>query len=245
MMKFKNIFFITVILLAICSISAISAEEIADDNGVDIISSDLDSADIVSTDVSSEVSLIQENGTDADGDGNSTESSIVSSDLVKYYKNDSQYEATFFDASGNPLANKTIPVEINGKTYNRTTDVNGLLIFSINLNPGSYVIKVTNPETNEFALNNITVLPTLFGNDVRKSFRNDTQYYVNVLNGQGSPLADTTITFNINGLFYQRTTDADGWGALNIKLSAAANTYYVTSMYGGCIISNKIIIKPA
>lgn len=242
MMNFKNIFFITLILLAICSISAISAEEIADDTGVDIISSDLDSADIVSTDISNEMSLIQENGTDADGDGNSTESSIVSSDLVKYYKNDSQYEATFFDASGNPLANKSIPIEINGMKYTRDTDLNGLMIMSINLNPGSYVIKVTNPETNEFALNNITVLPTLFGNDVRKSFRNDTQYYVNVLNGQGSPLADTTITFNINGVFYNRTTNKNGIATMNINLNPGNYIITAYNILKGEVTSNNITV---
>lgn len=241
-MNFKNIFFITLILLAICSISAISAEEIADDTGVDIISSDLDSADIVSTDISNEMSLIQENGTDADGDGNSTESSIVSSDLVKYYKNDSQYEATFFDASGNPLANKSIPIEINGMKYTRDTDLNGLMIMSINLNPGSYVIKVTNPETNEFALNNITVLPTLFGNDVRKSFRNDTQYYVNVLNGQGSPLADTTITFNINGVFYNRTTNKNGIATMNINLNPGNYIITAYNILKGEVTSNNITV---
>lgn len=242
MMNFKNIFFITVILLAICSISAISAEEIADDTGVDIISSDLDSADIVSTDVSSEMSLIQENGTDTDGDGNSTESSIVSSDLVKYYKNDSQYEATFFDASGNPLVNKIIPVEINGMTYNRTTDVNGLLMFSINLNPGSYVIKVTNPATNEFALNNITVLPTLIGSDVRKSFRNATQYNVKVLDGQGAPLANADVRFNINGLLYDRTTDKNGIATMNINLRPGNYIITAYNILKGEATSNNITV---
>ncbi len=243
MMNFKNIFFITIILLAIFSISAISAEEIADDNGVDIISSDLDSADIVSTDISSDVSLIQENGTDTDDDGNSTQSSIVSSDLVKYYKNDTQYEATFFDASGNPLANKTIPIEINGVKYNRTTDVNGLMRMSINLNPGGYVIKVTNPATNEFALNNITVLPTLIGNDVRKSFKNATQYYLMVLDGQGKALPNADITFNINGVMYERKSNEYGIARLNINLNPGN---YVISAYkgNGEVTSNNITVLP-
>ena len=99
-MKFKNIFLITVILLAIFSISSISAEEIAD-NEMNIISEDINS-DIISIDDVSGDNLIQkETSEGSEGDGNGT-SSIQSTDLVKYYKNDTQYEATFFDGEGNP-----------------------------------------------------------------------------------------------------------------------------------------------
>ena len=71
------------------------------------------------------------------------------------------------------------------------------------------------------------------------------QFRAYLCDGQGNPYPDQNVTFNIHGIMYQRTTDSDGVAALNIKLSAAADTYLITSMYNGCTISNKIIIKPA
>lgn len=250
MMNFKNIFLISIILLAIVSLSGVTAHDIADDNSVEIISWDLNSDNIISTNINGE-SFIQEDSTEGSSvvengsDDNISESSIVSSDLVKYYKNDSQYEATFYDGEGNPLVNASIPIEINGAHYNRTTNSSGTMKFSINLNPGDYVIKVTNPATNEFALNNVTVLSTLLSNDVVKSYKNGTQYYVTVLNGQGNPLANANVVLNIHGVFYNRTTNSSGVARLAINLNSASKPYIITAQGpDGLMISNNITVLP-
>ncbi len=47
---------------------------------------------------------------------------IEGKDLIKYYKNATQYSATFFDGQGNVLANREITFNIIGKTYNMMTD---------------------------------------------------------------------------------------------------------------------------
>ena len=239
-MKFKNIFLITIILLAIFSISAISAEEIADD-GTNIISADLNS-DIISIDDVSDDSLIQDGTSEgSEGDGNGT-SSIQSSDLVKYYKNDTQYKATFFDAEGNLLTDQVIPIIINGVNYTRTTNGNGTITFPINLNAGNYTIGVTNPVTNETASNKITVLSTLKANDLVKTYRNATQFEILVLDGQGNPLQNNVVTFNINGVFYERTSNEKGIAQLNINLEP--KTYVITAFsgYNGETTANNITV---
>jgi uncharacterized protein (DUF2141 family) len=258
-MNFKNVFFISIILLAIFSISAISAEDVADINeDVDIISADLESVDVISTDVISEESIIQENSSDdtniddnssddTNDDGNSsdentTQSSIESSDVVKYFKNDTQFEATFYDAEGNPLVNQTVKIGINGAEYNRTTNANGGIKFSINLSPGNYVIKSTNPVTNETVFNNVTVLPTIRGNDVVKSYKNATQYLVNVVDGQGNPLKNSQVQFNINGIFYNRTTNEKGVAQLNINLIPGPYVVTAFNMANGDRISNNVTV---
>ena len=256
-MNFKRIYLITIILLAIFSISAIGAEEISNnDTGVDIISSDVNAADeIISID---EDNVIQANSTDVGGsdsnatdanstsgnvtDENATKSSIVSNDLTKYYKNDSQYEATFYDNDGNPLVGQKIPVKVNGVTYTRTTKENGSILFAINLPSGDYVIEVANPVTNETATNNIKVLSTLESKDLVKYYRNDTQYLVNVLNGQGGPLANTVVTLNINGVFYNRTSNANGTAKLNINLSPGKYVITAVNTANGDVISNNITV---
>ena len=240
-MNFKNIFLITVILLAIFSISAISAEEIAD-NEINIISADLDS-DVVSVDNADGDALIQDDASPStESDENGTESSIQSSDVVKYYKNDTQYTATFFEANGNPLVDQKIPIFINNGNYSRTTNSNGTINFLINLAAGNYTITVANPVTRETASNNVTVLPTLKANDVVKTYRNDTQYEALVLDGQGKALANTVVTFNINGVFYNRTSKANGIAKLNINLEPKSYVITAVRTDNGETISNNITV---
>ncbi len=255
-MKFKNIFFITIILLTVLSISAVSAENTVDNIDVDLIATDLNSVDVISTDNINEESLICENSSATDTSGNATDvagnatddltntttdSSIKSNDLVKYYKNDTQYTASFYDSEGNPLVNQIIPININGLNYNRTTNSSGFIFFSINLNPGVYALKVTNPVTNESVINNITVLSTLNADDVVKSYKNGTQYYLTVLDGQGNPLANADVTFNINGVMYERKSNASGIAKLNINLNSGK--YVITALGpNGLRISNNITV---
>lgn len=244
-MKFKNILFFTIILLAIFSVSAVSAEDIANDNGVNIIGDNVGSSDIISSDIGDE-KLIGENINEVNEVvGNSSDvtnqSSIKSNDLTKYYKNDSQYEASFFDSEGNPLVNQIIPININGKDYNRTTDASGAISFAINLMPGNYIIKVINPVTKETALNNITVLSTMIANDIVKTYKNATQYSITLLNGQGKPDANAKVIFNIHGVFYERVANVKGVASLNINLNPGN---YVLTAYNelGLQISNKITV---
>jgi len=219
-MKFKNIFFITLLLLTLFSISLVSAE---------------DSDNVLSQDISDDSGVLLANESSAQA------SSIVSSDLTKYYKNDSQYYATFYDNDGNPLNNKTVHITINNGYYERNTNATGGIKFSINLNPGEYLLNATNPVTNETVFNNITVLSTLSGDNIEKYYRNGTQYYVSALDGQGKALANANITMNINGVIYTRQTNASGVAKLSINLNAG--NYTITSTHpNGEKYSNNITV---
>ena len=46
----------------------------------------------------------------------------------------------------------------------------------------------------------ITIKPTINGDDLVKYHKNDTQYYVGFTDNKGTPLTNTEITFNINGV---------------------------------------------
>lgn len=140
---------------------------------------------------------------------------IESSNLVKYYKNDSQFAVK-------TLANSKVIFEINGKNYTKTSDKNGIASMSINLRPGNYTMKTYT--LGNVITNNITVLSTINGKNIVKMYRNGTQFYATFLKGDGSPLANTNVTFNINGVFYTKQTDKNGIAKLNINLRP--NTYY-------------------
>ena len=160
-------------------------------------------------------------------------------DLTKYYKNASQYSLRLLDDKGNPVgAGVSIQLNINGIFYTKTSDANGYVKMNINLPPGTYII------TAEYkglrASNTIKVLSVLETKDLNMKFRDGSKFEAKVLDGQGNPYAGQTVTFNINGVFYTKTTDADGIARLNINLPAG--TYIITSMYNGLNAANNVKI---
>ncbi|MCQ2961205.1 MAG: chitobiase/beta-hexosaminidase C-terminal domain-containing protein, partial [archaeon] len=64
--------------------------------------------------------------------------SIVSSNLVKYYRNGSHWVARLLDGNGNPLAGKTLTFNIDTHTYTRVSDDDGYCYMTINLRPGTF-----------------------------------------------------------------------------------------------------------
>ncbi len=165
---------------------------------------------------------------------------LVAQDLVKYYRNDSQFYVSLIDGQGNPVKNTTITMNINGVFYNRTTNENGTAKLNINLIPGVYVLTAVDPLTGLGMSYNITVLPVLTGEDVNMTYLNNNSFKVKLVDGTGKVLANETITFNINGVFYNRTTDANGIAKLNIRLMPGE--YIITSQHADAVISNKITI---
>ena len=169
---------------------------------------------------------------------------VVSENLTKIEKAPDRFEAVFTDSDGNALANKNVTFGLNGITYTRTTDANGKAGMNINLVPGTYSIKTTNPVTNESATNTITVLPRFTeDSDLVKYFRNDSQYVLKVLDDNGNPAkAGEIVTYNINGVFYNRTTNATGHVKLNINLPP--DTYIITAEYKGCKVAHTVKVLP-
>ena len=111
--KMKNKKYLVIISLAILffSINCISAS----DNATDLLS-------------------IDDNGDDVLSYGYN---SIETHDMVKTVGNATQYEATLYDNDHRPLKNTRVPLEINKKTYYRTTDSMGFIKMNINLMPAA------------------------------------------------------------------------------------------------------------
>ena len=171
-------------------------------------------------------------------------STIMSNDLIKCYRNASQFYATILDYDGNPVKNKAITFNINGVFYNRQTNENGIVKLNINLVSGDYIITTENLITGERASNNIKVLSLIVENkNLVKYYRNDSQYSVKILGDDGNPVgAGKTVRFNINGVFYERHTNESSIAKLNINLNPG--NYIITAEYNGCRVSNNITVKP-
>jgi hypothetical protein len=173
-------------------------------------------------------------------------STVNGTDVVKMYRNDTQYFATFLDSEGKYLADGTaVKFNINGVMYERKISGDkGLARLNINLPAGEYIITAINPKTGENAANNITVLATIVENkDITKYYKNATQYTLKVLGADGKPVgAGENVTFNINGVMYTRTTNASGIAKMNINL--LPGDYVITADYKGYRVSNNIKVLP-
>ena len=171
---------------------------------------------------------------------------VNGTDVVKVYRNATQYYATFRDSEGNYLPDgTTVRFNINGVFYDRKVSGDkGLARLNLNLEQGNYILTAMNPVTGENAANNITIIPKLVENrDITKFFRNGTQYTVKVIKDDGKAAgAGEVVRFNINGVFYERTTNASGIAQMNINLNPG--DYIITAEYGGCRVSNNIKVLP-
>ena len=165
-------------------------------------------------------------------------STINGSDITKYFRNGTQFYATFYDAMGNPLINETVRFNINGVIYEKRTNNKGTANLTISLYPGSYILTAYHPNGESHGYN-INVLSTLIdNNNITMYYRDGTAFTIKVIDGQGKPLANTTVRFNINGVFYDKVTDENGIAKLGIRLYP--NNYIITSSYNGLEVSNNI-----
>ena len=168
-------------------------------------------------------------------------STILGNDTTLYFLNGTSYVAKFLDSDGNALANTTVKFNINGVFYTRVTDENGMASLNIRLDPKLYIITAYNPVTGEQRANEVTVLPRIIAEDLSMKYLDGSSFNATLVDGQGKAVAGVNITFNVNGVFYHKTTDANGVARLNIRLMPG--DYIITSTYDKCWASNKITIS--
>ena len=156
---------------------------------------------------------------------------LSSESVVKYYKGPERLYVNLTNVRGDKLAGETLYITVNGITYSRVTNADGVCSLPINLPSGEYEVSIVYNTSElydpiEYTVN-ATVLSTVVGEDLVKVFCNDSQYWARFTDSEGNPLAKTSVTFNINGVFYSRVTNSDGWAKLNINLPAGE--YIITA----------------
>ena len=213
------------------TINGRTSEKVTDDNGIASMGINLNSGVYITT--------TEYNGTKV----NSTvtiKDTVIAKDFTKIYRNGTQYQGTFVDSQGNLIRNTDIEININGVFYTRKTNDNGVAQMNINLPPGTYILTATNPLSKEQHTTKVTVLPNIVENhDLTKYYKNASQYSLRLLDDKGNPVgAGVSIQLNINGVFYTRTSDANGYVKMNINLPPG--TYIITAEYKGLRASNTI-----
>ena len=165
---------------------------------------------------------------------------IMQNDLTKYYLNASRFEATVYNKDGSLAVNKEVTFNINGVFYHKKTDENGVASLGIALRPGEYTI-TTMFEGLDIG-NKVNVLPTLVTKDLSMKYLDGSNFTALTLDGQGKPLANQNVSFNVNGVFYHKVTNKDGIASLGIRLMSGE--YIITSYWNDFQTGNTIKISP-
>ena len=172
------------------------------------------------------------------------------------------FYATLTDINGNPLANKTVQIAVNGPIYNVTTDENGRAGLQVNLaaaNTYTYALSFQGDDDYNaapLASTKLTVIKkTASISASAKSFKSTakTKKITVTLKTMNNPYnkknylkSGKTITLKINGVTYTAKTNAKGQATFSIKLTkkgkyTAAISFAGDKTYNAA--SNKITVS--
>lgn len=164
---------------------------------------------------------------------------IENKDTQLFYRNGTGYTVKVIKQDGTVAgAGEIVTFNINGVFYNRATNGSGIARLNLNLDPGDFVITASYKGCS--VSNNVKVLPVLYASDLTKKYSEAKAFSVLLVDGQGKPLSGKIITFNINGVFYDRITNATGYANLNIRLQPGV--FIITSSYGNACKSNTVTV---
>ena len=165
---------------------------------------------------------------------------LINTSDISVFANSGEFIATLTDISGNPIVNKTIIFEVDGKTYENVTDEKGIATLNLNLTDGNYQIIAKLKEDKIFIADESSAIVKVISNSINIYAPNVVVYYANgnfivtLTDVNGNPIS-TANTNNLvvilNGLSVVVSTGADGSGSIPINLGIG--TYEAIVKYSG------------
>lgn len=162
-------------------------------------------------------------------------STIQANDVVKFFRNGTQYCAKFLDGCGSPLVNASVIFNINGVFYKKQTDDNGMARLNINLFPGEYILTAIHLNGEEKA-NIIKVLTTISAEDISLIENKSGVFVLKTHDGARN------VSITIDGVEYIVQTDDGGVATLNVSLSKGNHAVLSKNLNSGEEIFNTIYV---
>ena len=163
---------------------------------------------------------------------------IETKDLVKYYKNDSNFDFKILDNESNAIPNLNVSLKVNGVTYVRSTN-DGRGTLNIGLNPGKYTIVTS--YGNMSVTNNIKVLSRFSAKDITSTYGKQTKFTVKLLDKKGNLMKNQMVTFKIGSKTYKANTTSKGLASINLNYNAGTYTIYYSA--DGVSAKNRYTVK--
>ena len=221
----------------------VSAIENTNDNS-ELLSSNINSNEKVELEKDLNENSVVKKANSEDVIGNSSSSSdvvdkkaslkVVSSPTII---KGSYFQVKLLDENGTGIAKKTVSIVFGAKTYDRTTNANGIASLKINAAKKYYTVKYSFKDkgyTSASGSASLLVLTknqsALKGSDyvAYKGFSNP---YTVTLSADGIKLKNKQVRFNLKGKNFYRTTNSKGQATLNI--GCAIGTYTLKYYFKG------------
>ncbi|WP_407411558.1 right-handed parallel beta-helix repeat-containing protein [Methanobrevibacter sp.] len=155
------------------------------------------------------------------------------------------------DGQGNPLANSTVTVDLNG-VKNYTTDENGQIKIKVsNMVPKTYSAKISYAGNDTYIGSNATAkvvvkkaTPKITAS--AKTFKTaikTKKYTITLKDNTGKAIKNAKVTLKVNGKTYKATTNSKGKATFKITKLTKKGTFKATITYTGNKYYNKVTKK--
>ena len=233
----KRIIFLMFFTFMMLSITAVSAEDSGilpnDDNSVGQVHEILSEEEILSDDSTDGGDSGDSTGGDGTGDstgGDSTDggdevldekanSTIIASD-VKGYESFTTTISIKLTANGTALSSKPVQITLNGVTYDKITDANGVVNLNVKLTKGVYLAEIiydgddltTNASKTCKVTINSPIKTKLKIGDKYINYRQGSKclFYVKLLDANNNVIKNRNVTFKVAGKTYTALTNSYG-----------------------------------
>ena len=164
-----------------------------------------------------------------------------------YSKSGTVFKVTLKDNSSKALSNQKISLKVNGKTYSANTNKQGIAsIKTAALSVGTYALSLTYAGNSNYSASSLSkkvkVSSSVKGSDIKKYYGYASVYQATFLK-DGAALANTNVSFKLDGKSYTKTTNKNGVAKLKVKLSVGNHIINSVNPYSGEKLSNKIVVK--
>ena len=171
---------------------------------------------------------------------------LIAEDFTKTIGDSTPLSIAVYNDDKTPITDKVVEIEINGVKYNRKTGEDGIAHLNINLPIGVYDTHVVfdDPEyhyTRTFL--KVTICPVIKTSDLNMTVGDGSQFKATAESADGYPVGGVKVTFNVNGINYERTTDNKGLASLPINLQAGE--YKIITKCNNIALENTIHIDKA
>lgn len=140
---------------------------------------------------------------------------IKAKDMTKTFGTITDFTATFYDDSGNPLKNAKVKFQIKGVNYTKKTNSKGVAKLPIGLSPGDYIVYIYHP--NGYSITKvISVQTTIIAPNFSKHYLSSKSFKATFYNKKGKLLKNKNIKFYANGKYYVKKTNSKGVASINI-----------------------------
>ena len=172
-------------------------------------------------------------------------STIVSSDVTRGYNSNYNYKVQVLTSAGTPLNNTQVPISVNGKSKNYTTDASGYVTVPFTKLTKQQTIIVVNPSNDDRKTTKIVVKSRFVGaSNVAMYYFDGSKFKVRIIGDDGKYVGKgQTVTIKLNKKTYKVKTAANGYATLKIPNTVKPGAYKLTATYKGQSIKKTIKVK--